>query len=633
MYNPDTLVLYLNGSAPRSVYEKLLNKVTYVNRAPKLAGFLPRPVLFRISDGDHISKALLYVELQTVNEPPVITVQGIPTMSFNEGEAPAELGGRVAITDPDGDAIHSASLQLQDAEYGDIISVDLNVFNVNVSRGSPIHIKLSGEADPDSYIEIISSVKFFNPTTNLTSKPRQLELVVSDLKLTSKPAFVTITVEIVNGPPNITFGPEGINVTIVAEMHGGPFHVFPAMTSFTDSDSRTAKGIRLLLSEAVDGLAEEIGINKDIASKFGLEWTNSWLNKTTYQLEVTGQGYFEAYLELLQSVFYVHNGATQSPGQRIVVVVGVDDHEASSLPATVNIVIRIGNQPPQVNMGNGFGVDGSTVFFLGAEKLANVSSRPERIDIMDQDSSQIANMSVWLKCRNTDQDLDLDEFVFLTDQVPIPDELTVSLSPDGQSVNISGPADKAAFVKALQAIRYANAAETPTNLERWLLISMCDTGTAAGSDDACSVAKVAIQIESDCLEQPGSNKYHQEGSRPHQCSNTDRLLEDMNRPRDQRLLQAPAVASVDISSISGIFRAGVTISIRFSHNVNKPPVLSRADLQRVLSFKPSEVSKSGHVGVWRDNRMLVIYFPRVAEQNESSVNVSHIMFTFIEHEG
>jgi hypothetical protein len=192
MYNPDTLVLYLNGSAPRSVYEKLLNKVTYVNRAPKLAGFLPRPVLFRISDGDHISKALLYVELQTVNEPPVITVQGIPTMSFNEGEAPAELGGRVAITDPDGDAIHSASLQLQDAEYGDIISVDLNVFNVNVSRGSPIHIKLSGEADPDSYIEIISSVKFFNPTTNLTSKPRQLELVVSDLKLTSKPAFVTV---------------------------------------------------------------------------------------------------------------------------------------------------------------------------------------------------------------------------------------------------------------------------------------------------------------------------------------------------------------------------------------------------------------------------------------------------------
>ena len=36
----------------------------------------------------------------------MITVRGTPIMSFNEGEAPAELGGRVVITDPDGDAIH-----------------------------------------------------------------------------------------------------------------------------------------------------------------------------------------------------------------------------------------------------------------------------------------------------------------------------------------------------------------------------------------------------------------------------------------------------------------------------------------------------------------------------------------------
>ena len=78
-------------------------------------------------------------------------------------------------------------------------------------------------------------------------------------------------------------------------------------------------------------------------------------------------------------------------------MVSVDDHGATSLPATVHIVIRTGNQPPQVNMGDGFGVDGSTVFFLGGETLANISSRPERIDIMDQDSGQIANMSVRLK--------------------------------------------------------------------------------------------------------------------------------------------------------------------------------------------------------------------------------------------
>ena len=41
-----------------------------------------------------------------MNEPPVISVQGTPVMSFNEGEAPAELGGKVGIKDPDGDTIH-----------------------------------------------------------------------------------------------------------------------------------------------------------------------------------------------------------------------------------------------------------------------------------------------------------------------------------------------------------------------------------------------------------------------------------------------------------------------------------------------------------------------------------------------
>ena len=101
-----------------------------------------------------------------------------------------------------------------------------------------------------------------------------------------------------NSPPDITFGPEGHHVTIVAEMHGGPFHVFPKTTHFTDGDSRTAMSMRLLLSGAVDGLAEEIGINKNIASNFGLEWTSSWLNETTYHLEVTGLSYFEAYWEV-----------------------------------------------------------------------------------------------------------------------------------------------------------------------------------------------------------------------------------------------------------------------------------------------------------------------------------------------
>lgn len=102
-------------------------------------------------------------------------------------------------------------------------------------------------------------------------------------------------------------------------------------------------------------------------------------------------------MQLLLSVYYVHNGVDPIAGERIVTVIGLDGQGTSSLPATVHIMVRSVNQPPQVDMGCGFGVDGSIDFPLAGATAVNISSRPERIDIMDQDSSHTANVSVRLK--------------------------------------------------------------------------------------------------------------------------------------------------------------------------------------------------------------------------------------------
>lgn len=101
-----------------------------------------------------------------------------------------------------------------------------------------------------------------------------------------------------NSRPVMTFAGKR-RFDAVAETHGEPLSLLPTTTTtFADGDSRTASGVRLLMSGAVDGLAEELSIDKDLATNYGLEWTSSWPNETTYDLEVTGHSYFEAYLEV-----------------------------------------------------------------------------------------------------------------------------------------------------------------------------------------------------------------------------------------------------------------------------------------------------------------------------------------------
>lgn len=89
------------------------------------------------------------------------------------------------------------------------------------------------------------------------------------------------------------------------------------------------------------------------------------------------------------------------------------------------------------------------------------------------------------------------------------------------------------------------------------------------------------------------------------------------------------VVSVDaFGESNNTFGLGASITVKFSHDVNKPPVLMRSDLQRVLSLEPKEIAMSGHVGLWKDNKTLVIIFPRVEKREGSPINVDELRILF-----
>ena len=69
------------------------------------------------------------------------------------------------------------------------------------------------------------------------------------------------------------------------------------------------------------------------------------------------------------------------------------------------------------------------------------------------------------------------------------------------------------------------------------------------------------------------------------------------------------VTSVQVEEAqSDSLRPGTAVIVKFSHNTNTPPVLSRSQLMKLISFSPEHLNDARTIGLWDDNRTLAIVF-------------------------
>ena len=76
------------------------------------------------------------------------------------------------------------------------------------------------------------------------------------------------------------------------------------------------------------------------------------------------------------------------------------------------------------------------------------------------------------------------------------------------------------------------------------------------------------------------------------------------------------------------FGSGSRVTIKFSHDTNRPPVLRPDDIQNVLQLSPPVLMTNVHVAFWTDPRTLVIYYPVVTGDYKPAVTVDQLTIKF-----
>ena len=93
------------------------------------------------------------------------------------------------------------------------------------------------------------------------------------------------------------------------------------------------------------------------------------------------------------------------------------------------------------------------------------------------------------------------------------------------------------------------------------------------------------------------------------------------------VVQAPDVLFVKAVDVPvGRLQSGSSLSIRFSHDTNMPPVLRRADLRRVLTLNPPSLANTSHMAIWTEPHTLSVIFP--AMSRDGSMNLTQVLVSF-----
>lgn len=137
------------------------------------------------------------INVINVNEPPVLSLDTSTSNSvYTENGVPtAIVPSNIMLSDPEGDQISSMTIKLLNPKDGDKEGlVTSNTSQISVIPYNPFSrtIQFAGSASAMDYQNIIRSTFYFNHQHNPDLANRQVEVTISDGKLTSKPALLNI---------------------------------------------------------------------------------------------------------------------------------------------------------------------------------------------------------------------------------------------------------------------------------------------------------------------------------------------------------------------------------------------------------------------------------------------------------
>ncbi len=451
VFDVETGVLTLKGSASTAAYEAALESVTYQNVNDSFPNPGDRTVSFVTNDGVADSAAVTsIVNVSPVNDVPEFTGSGGP-LGFVEGSAPKVINDSLSLVDVDGSNIEGATVSITG---GYIIGEDVLAFEdangitgvFDVETGV---LTLKGSASTAAYEAALESVTYQNVNDSFPNPgDRTVSFVTNDGVADSAAVTSIVNVSPVNDVPEFTGsgGPLGF-------VEGSAPKVINDSLSLVDVDGSNIEGATVSITGGYI-------IGEDVLAFEDANGITGVFDVETGVLTLKGSASTAAYEAALESVTYQNvNDSSPNPGDRTVSFV-TNDGVADS--AAVTSVIGI-NYVPTLS-----GIDSILIFTEGGAAQIIDSS----IIVLDTNDANIQSATITIS----------DGYVAGEDVLAFTNANGIigAWNSSAGTLTLSGSATKAAYATALETVTFQNInTDDPNNGDRKVLWSVNDGGVGS----------------------------------------------------------------------------------------------------------------------------------------------------------
>ncbi|XP_062514809.1 uncharacterized protein LOC134190373 [Corticium candelabrum] len=472
-YYPSEQKLEIVGEDAPSLYEKILNMVTFDNKANKPSD-QPRKVCFATFDGKHSSRLFcVNVGVQLVNNhPPEIkaTAHGVPYQE--EGDAVTVLGGLV-ITDLDHPELqqfymHSATVTVEGGVSTDQVYVDVTQSNgaITLPQGNGrTEVILRGPAPLSVFETVLLTTKFESADDEPNLNAREIRFNIND-GIHQSDDTVRVEVQGINDrKPEIM---PGSTENPFKEEERTPAKITPSLI-LDDPDNDPVDYIfNVTVSICQDGVCpDRIDWSPDIAFET-LNVTRDTALEVTYgqqngrddytRLVITGKKDKAEYQRVLRTLAYANSrGNISCPISRIIYIMASDGNNSGSARTTVRIEFT--NDHPPV-------VSATIVSFMFKEDGTGVNFAPD-IELSDPDER--CNTSILKELQFQVHNYDVGHEIMAVDEI-LAQELGIEhrLETQGDLVALvlEGVAETRDYQKLARTVAYQNTKDEPTLITR-----------------------------------------------------------------------------------------------------------------------------------------------------------------------
>ena len=347
--------IMLLGPAPIADFLLGIQSVFYFNNAsnPTTGN---REVLFNVSDGQFAFSVSAIAQVQAVNDPPFIDLNGLGvpgndfSATFTEGGLPVPIASSNAfIDDTDNATIVSLVVSIQQGLDGTHETLSISDLPGSLSQVfSGGSLELRGEGNLTFYAALLRRIVYVNTADEPSGTTRLIQVVASDGLAESEPSIFMISFSFINDAPEVALD-SAVNFVTIYQENSSPVPISNVRSArITDIDSSTLSYIELVATNLLDGDMEII----DFADPAGglLEDVVALQTERVYNLSYGRPMPLNTFNDILLSITYQNNATEPNAALPRIFMVIVNDGELTSLPANSTISIQlVDDNEPEFN--------------------------------------------------------------------------------------------------------------------------------------------------------------------------------------------------------------------------------------------------------------------------------------------